>query len=95
MGRLASMPHKPHSEGAASKGKEPKTADELHRLALEYVEKRHRGPITGAQWMKIAPVDDAIGEGKTWRIDLGLNRDDLADAFRAAERDLTKLYDLA
>ncbi|MEA2758226.1 MAG: hypothetical protein QOH65_839 [Methylobacteriaceae bacterium] len=74
--------------------KEPKTETELDDLIHRYLEEQYRGPIGGAQWIKIVPLNPPE-DGRTWYISHTGEPGGLSYALNEAERFLIEKYDLS
>ncbi len=74
--------------------KEIRTAAELTDLVRAHVEKFHRGPLSGAQFIKVVPIE-STADGVDWRIAHSGEAGGHSIALDEAEVDLTKRYSLA
>ncbi|WP_316215046.1 hypothetical protein [Bradyrhizobium sp. SZCCHNR2035] len=72
--------------------KEQKTLAELDDIVHKHIEQNHRGPLGGAQFLKIVPVEG--NPDRTWRIAHGGQAGGFGVALDEAEAELVKLYDL-
>jgi hypothetical protein len=72
--------------------KKSKTGPELLDLVRAHVERFHRGPLDGAQFIKIIHV--ANDPNRNWRVAHSGIAGGYAIALDEAEAELTELYDL-
>src|SRR5258708_6546576 len=73
--------------------KETRTGEELSDLVRAHVEKYHRGPLDGAQFIKIIPTQPTT-DGVNWRIAHSGQAGGHSIALDEAEAELTRKYSL-
>jgi hypothetical protein len=74
--------------------RENRTESELSDLARVHVEKYYRGPLCGAQFIKIVSIAPKMEDAANWCIAHSGQAGGLSVALDEAEAELTKKYSL-